>query len=113
MPDPAALLLLNVLDAKYTLVYREKKVGGSDGQVLPEIDGGGRRFAGERREDGDGGGGVSVDKDAVAPFDGGGLPVLIGLDLALVEGKRALSGESSKWLLEQAKAILVKECGGD
>lgn len=96
MPDAAALLLI-VLDARYTLVYRQL-AAHSRGSAVSGAGG----APAQPRGASDG----SVDLHATTPGD---LPSG-GLELVLVEGKRALSGDGAKWLLERAKAFLVDGC---
>lgn len=89
VPDAAALLLI-VLDARYTLVYRERRGAG--------VTSGTPQCEATASSEGP--------SNSSAPYDSVG-----GLELTVVEGKRALSGEGAKWLLGRAKEILVNKIG--
>lgn len=151
--DAAALLLI-VLDARYTLVYRERRAvapvvtpetrnsvpGGSDGVVRGGVGDAGTAAGGGRAHGDPVDGRSTEEPPAASPapesgndsFDasgnlsgrtesetttrsanaaGGGQPANGGgLELTLVEGKRAVSGQGAKWLIERARAILVEDC---
>lgn len=109
VPDAAALLLI-VLDSMYTLVFRERTAGGRSSVVAagPDFPGaageGGGYIGGDR-----GGDQYRVEAAAVAAVTDA-RAAAVELDLTLVEGKRALCGDWSKWLLDRARAILVEGC---
>lgn len=118
-------VLQSIIDAKYTLVYRERKAGVSergalqDTAVAPTRGG----IAGERGNgngDGDDGRGSSTVQDNQSPRLGVGdkYPALSaeggalgGIDLVIVERASLNNGKGPKWLLEEAMVILRDECG--
>ena len=86
-----AVLVLTALDSKYTLFYRET--------TTPVISG--NASAREPVK-----GNAAPMHDMPDMPDGSSAPRR--LDLALVEGTRALHGKGSGWLLERAKTILLR-----
>lgn len=119
--SPELSVLINALDAEYTLVYSERKANGSESASLQNTAADIRGFS---RERGDGGiaddrGGTSPATETVRstaknatftmPGAGGGLG---GIDLVLVERAGCRSGKGPKGILEEAMRALRDECGG-
>lgn len=109
VPDAAALLLI-VLDSMYTLVFRERTTGGRSDSLA-----GGPVYSGAAGEGGAHSGGDRSGDQHQAGVEGtdsaaSDARAAVEVDLTLVEGKRALCGDGSKWLLERARAILVEGC---
>lgn len=111
-PDLSALL--SVLDAKYTLVYSERKANGSETARLESTAADDTGFSRERGDGGvdDGRGGGTTAQAKSYPTIGAG-EALGGIDLVLVERVGWPSGKGPKGLLEEALAFLRDGCGGN
>lgn len=112
--SPSLSALLSVLDAKYTLVYSERKANGSERARLESTAADGAGFSRERGDGGvdDGREGGPTAQENSYPTIGAG-EALGGIDLVLVGRVGWPGGKGPKGLLEEAVAILRDGCGGN
>lgn len=111
--SPELSALQSVLDANYTLVYRQRKASDSERASLQSTAKGTKDLPTERSE------GVGGDQDGTTaqennpPTTLGAGPALGGIDLVLVERVGWASGKGPSGLLDEAMLILRDACGGN